>query len=165
VIRNPGMTARRTVIGILRSALFLATYCGLGIRSICLMQSSFGINGEKLSSVAGAIRGLCVLFEKKGRRIELALYVFSQALKAGYRTFMKMGWAPNVPHADVFILSFSIAVIMQAYTFKTDLVRPAYRSILKLVNVGKQIKKKESSNALSSMAKKESSNALSSMAH
>ena len=56
-----------------------------------------------MQQFAGFFSGTAVLLEKKHRRIELALYVFSHALQSAYRCLMEIGVACAIPHGETLL--------------------------------------------------------------
>ncbi len=59
--------------------------------------------------------GFSVLIEKKARRIELALYVLSHALRSAWRTGVNWGWYPHIPHGEVFLFCVAMSVLLSAH--------------------------------------------------
>ena len=73
----------------MRSATFLSTYCTFAI-NFALFHRALGLRYRYVANLAGIAYNLAgftagfftTLIEKKSRRIELALYVLSQALES-----------------------------------------------------------------------------------
>ncbi len=72
-----------------------------------------------------------VILEQKPRRIELALFVLSHALRSTWRTLVEMGVVRNVPHANVWLFVISMGVIMHSYISHPSLLRRTYLSMFR----------------------------------
>ena len=130
VMRTPLRAAWLTSVGVLRSSLFLSSYCTACWFTSCMVStyvhSTTNINGM----ICGFVGGCMVMIEKKSRRIELALYVLAQAIPAVYRYLHDRFNLPFIPHAEAAVFIFSIAVIMSAYILRPHLLRRSYLSLL-----------------------------------
>lgn len=60
-----------------------------------------GFVNEFVGVLAGLVGGAQVLLEKKQRRIELALYVTSHALKSAWRYLKNCGFINSFKHGEV----------------------------------------------------------------
>jgi hypothetical protein len=133
-IRDPVPKAITIVSSIVRSSTFLGLYCTLGHTAMCAVNNVYGSKYSKLSGVlAGLACGSAVLLEKKSRRIELALYVFSHAAQTFWRDWVSLGVFTNIPHGEVLLFAASFAVITWAYINEPYFLRPSYFSLLRCV--------------------------------
>jgi hypothetical protein len=89
--KAPLASALRVAKGIGRSCVFLSGYCTLAISFVCWGRNACSVNhptigprSQLLGVVAGLLSGLANLVEKPARRIELGLYVLSQALRSAW---------------------------------------------------------------------------------
>ncbi|KAK3235454.1 hypothetical protein CYMTET_54347 [Cymbomonas tetramitiformis] len=128
LLRKPVGTIANTALGITRSSVFLALYCALGWVGFeaaeALTQRPKGGPARShatLKSVghfAGAFCGLSLGIEKPGRRIELALYTFTQAIRTVFLANLKgrKGYAARaLQRGEVVLFSMSMAVLMHAF--------------------------------------------------
>ena len=130
ILRSPARSLYLTAYSIARSCLFLAS-CGSACWSAgCFLTNYLGSTSSLNALFAGWLCGASVLIEKKGRRIELALYVLAQAVPAAFRCLHDWGYVPRVRHADAAVFVASIAVIMAAYVLRPHLLRRSYLSLL-----------------------------------
>mmetsp|Transcript_10242 Transcript_10242/g.11805 ORF Transcript_10242/g.11805 Transcript_10242/m.11805 type:complete len:520 (+) Transcript_10242:220-1779(+) len=136
LVKHPVETMARTMSGVMRSSLFLATYCATGVTSISLMRllgfnfSNVGTFAHLAPAAAGFLSGLATLIEKKSRRIELALYVLSKAVEGRATQLVEAGLLPNFRGAEILVFMSSLAVIMHAYVRHAKMLRSSYYSIL-----------------------------------
>lgn len=114
-----------TVLNLLRSSLFLSSYCTASWAVACATTQA-GLSNSLKGALAGFAGGSMVAMEKKGRRVELALYVLSQALPSTWRTLVQWGVARTVPHGESAIFVASMAVIMWSYVTRPHLMRSSY---------------------------------------
>ncbi len=128
LLKHPASVLLSTALNVARSSLFLSSYC-----TVCWAVACFATNLGMQSGVKGAIAGFCggltVALEKKGRRVELALYVLSQALPSGWRTLHQRGIVPMLPHGESLCFVGSMAVILWAYVTRPHLMRSSYLSL------------------------------------
>lgn len=71
-----------------------------------------------------------IFFNRRGRRVELALYVLQQAIPSAFYTLWSKGLLPHIPHAEIGLYALSIGAIMHSYVVKEKLLRPSYISLL-----------------------------------
>ena len=141
---------------VLRSATFLSTYCTFSINFV-LFYRALGLRYRYVGSLAQYTYGIAgltgslfsTLIEKKSRRIELALYVLSQAVEslcnaiAGVHTYRPGEIVVGAVKATAFkassstsvgvLLSFmaSMAVVGHAYMRHPDVIRGVYLGMLR----------------------------------
>ncbi|PRP85287.1 hypothetical protein PROFUN_06889 [Planoprotostelium fungivorum] len=127
--RQPVKTLSGAFMGIARSSIFLSLYCTMCWSTACFL-SKFGIRSHLIVAVAGFVGGLTVAIEKKGRRIELALYVLQQAIPSAFKLLRSKGLSPHVPNFSFVLFAFSLGAILNAYLLKEKLLRPSYVSLL-----------------------------------
>eukprot|EP00004_Rigifila_ramosa_P025624 TRINITY_DN7705_c0_g1_i1.p1 TRINITY_DN7705_c0_g1~~TRINITY_DN7705_c0_g1_i1.p1 ORF type:complete len:336 (+),score=47.59 TRINITY_DN7705_c0_g1_i1:288-1295(+) len=127
---SPRVPLEKTTIGILRSSLFLSMYCTNAWASICMCRN-LGVRGKFLATVAGFAGGSAVLIEKKSRRLELALFVFSQALVSAWGELSDLHLVRPIPHAAVLMFALTAGSVLQSYSALPEAIRPTYLSLLK----------------------------------
>jgi hypothetical protein len=77
-----------------------ALYCGMAWFSGCHFTNYLPL-GTYQAVLCGLVAGSSVILEKTGRRIELALFVLSHALRSMARTGVMRGWWPRIPYFEV----------------------------------------------------------------
>jgi len=103
----------RTIIGFLRSCLFLSCYCTFAWASMCAARRlrTKPITRAQVFS-HGWVAGLAVLFESKSRRPELAAYCLTYALETIYIHLKKKGYPIFSPSVNTLILAVSAGVLL-----------------------------------------------------
>lgn len=136
LLKDPVGTLLRSVRGVLRSSAFLSAYCAQAWLAVCCMRRWFGIvDGYITGPMAGLWGGAAVIYEKQGRRIELALYVLSQAFDSVVRMARVDGWASRAwPTSRIdgscVLFGTSVAALLNVYLSKPEVLRPGYLRIL-----------------------------------
>lgn len=128
--RDPMPILVPTITNLLRSSLFLSSYCSAAWGVACA-TTNVGLTSQLKGVLAGFGGGLMVAMEKKGRRVELALYVLSQSLPSTYRMLHEWGWLPTVPHGESLCFVAAMSVIMWSYVTRPHLMRWSYLSLFK----------------------------------
>jgi len=137
LIRDPAKTLSIMFQGVTRSSVFLAAYCTFGVNTITIARAlglRSAVVGTLLAHLApalsGAIAGVSVLMEKKSRRMELALYVWSQACVSIWDVLKTTHYFKPLPYGEVVIFALSFASIMHAFVRHPGDIRPTYSSII-----------------------------------
>jgi len=97
-----------------------------------MTHSAVGAPAALLGAASGFLAGTANLVEKKGRRIELGLYVASKSLEAMVNLLLRSGFTPP-PGASIAIFSASLAVGLHAFNARPLLIRRSYRSSMEMV--------------------------------
>lgn len=126
---NPRTTLLHTLRSLARSCLFLSIYCTLSWTAICTLTRLTRYEGKYLPVMGGLIAGTSVLLESKSRRMELALYVLSQAIPSLYREMR----GPIIPGSEVAIFGLSLYVLLYAQRFKNDCMRDNNRKLVEFL--------------------------------
>jgi hypothetical protein len=148
LIKSPITNSVATALGVLRSSLFLASYCSIAWATACCVNN-IAHHSTASGFIAGFVAGLTVAIEKKGRRIELALYVLSQAIPSFTRTMQYYSIFPRIKHAEFAVFMLSMSIIMHAYVIKPHLLRRSYLSLLTFFfGSGLNVIKKDKTNNL-----------------
>jgi hypothetical protein len=91
-----------------------------------------GQSEKKLAYLlAGFISGLSLFIEKKGRRMELTLYVMARAIDSFFVMMRGKGWIFTIPNGEVAIFMLSTAVVMYAFEKEPEALKPLYLRFLK----------------------------------
>lgn len=139
LLKKPFDTTKRLIQGIIRSSVFLTTYCASGVaslpilRSLGLTYSNFGAFSQIIFFISGLIAGCSTLIEKKGRRIELALYVLSKGLEARWNQISAELNKRNIAipkNGDVLVFAYSFAIIAHVYHNHSEMLRDSYMALL-----------------------------------
>jgi hypothetical protein len=127
----PLQTLKSTGISIFQSAFFLSSFCGLAWYLMCMSRQYLGLytGGRFLGHFVG-LSGFTLLLEPKHRRIELALYALTQAIRTFVSYNVSNGLLPNIPNMDLYALIFSSMSIMSCYIEYPEILRPGYRTLL-----------------------------------
>lgn len=131
LVRKPLGTTSQAAINIGRSALFLSSYCTTGFAILCtcarLAQSAGTPPKRWHASALSSLCGLALLFEKPGRRLELALYTTLQAARCWPYPAAKDKMRK---HLSVPAFAFAAGVVSHHFARHPSTVRQSYRSIL-----------------------------------
>ena len=129
----------RLALSIGRSSLFLSLYCSTGWAWMCLFRHLGAEHGRQSHALlSGLLTGLCVLVEKRERRMELGLYVLSHALHAAWSLAVDFRLLNDHPALLYALLAAALTVLLTA--FQADvargkdadgaaLLRPSYASL------------------------------------
>lgn len=128
---NPLGILFKTSTGIMRSSLFLSTYCASAWYFSCMMQRTIGARLGDQSILIISLGALSVLMENKSRRSELALYVLAQGVRVTSALASRSGIVPRIPFIEVLVFMAASSVIMASYVDDPQLMRPSYRYLLK----------------------------------
>jgi hypothetical protein len=135
VLSSPLTVLPRLVVSISRSSLFLSLYCSMGWAWMCLLRRGGDEWGRpRHALISGLVSGLCVLIEKKERRMELGLYVLSHSLQTAYNIAVDRRFIDYHPTMLYTLLAVSLTVLLTAFHSDTanpssPLLRPSYASL------------------------------------
>ena len=117
------------------SSLFLATMNATVAGTVCCLEKLGGIVPQDIQVIlGGTASGLSLYIEQENRRLELALYLFGQAIQIMVNAYSRAGlWAPR--GFDIIISAASISVVSYAFwereeKGRLEIVRPGYASLL-----------------------------------
>ena len=133
VLKKPGRVLGRAALGILRSSLFLSTYCTIAWASFCTLSRRRRPSRATVLACSFPA-GLAALIEKPSRRTELALFCSGHALHSLARLAVLWGWVHPVGREDLLLFCCSSAVIMDAYERRPETFRPSFRSVFDWVS-------------------------------
>lgn len=122
---NPTTVLSTTVFNIVRSSVFLSSYCSMAWTTVCIVRA-LGYSGRRMVNVSGLVAGTAVLIEKKSRRIELGLYVLSHAIRSLWKCWNAWGYVPVIPHSEVVLFMFCTATFGHAYLNAPHMMRRSY---------------------------------------
>jgi hypothetical protein len=127
LLKDPVGTARAFAQNVVQSSVFLTTYCAMSWVGADVGEAMGG-KGQVKFLLAGSFGGSAVLLERKSRRAELALYVFSHAVKVVYRAVVARRWMLPMPSplGETACFSMALAVILHAYCKRPELMRKTY---------------------------------------
>ncbi|CBZ25562.1 conserved hypothetical protein [Leishmania mexicana MHOM/GT/2001/U1103] len=133
LMTNPVSTIVQNVRSMLISALFLALYAAVILRSACFGVQHRG-GGTKTVTALCSIAGLATLLEPKGRRMDLALYCSMHALRSFLLTQNLRGRLPYPRHwlvCTVYLLS--VGFLCYQYEEEPKLLDRRVRTALRLL--------------------------------
>ncbi len=119
---SPRIAARHYMRRVLRSALFLATLNTMVASTVCGVSNLNKRVHLPLAlglPLSGCISGVSLLVEQPGRRLELALYLFAQALQISANAYTAAG-LPSSRAMDIPVSAVSIAAIVFAFWEKEE---------------------------------------------
>ena len=114
-----------------KSCMFLATYMTLLKYGLCLFKNIMGQNRPLMIILAGLWTFPGMFFEAEGRRTEMSLYFFSPFVEGVWKWFVKRGYVTSIPNGDVYLFSFTMAIIMYCYQMEPTAIKSTYLSLLK----------------------------------
>ena len=99
----------------LRFAVFLASWIGSFKALLCLLRR-FRLKEDSWNPfIAGLLSSFCLLFDEKGRRVALALYLSSKAGQFFYVSLMRKKYLPRIPHGDSIVMGLASSQILYAF--------------------------------------------------
>jgi hypothetical protein len=125
---------RNFVVRLWWSGLFLAVLDALVGGTVCALSHQRLIPRWYVMPICGAVSGLSLYLEQAPRRLELALYMFGQALQMIVNAYLAKGyWSHR--NFDIFVSSTSAALMMYAYWERVEngnplLLRDSYSFLL-----------------------------------
>ncbi|KAI8899260.1 hypothetical protein BC833DRAFT_586528 [Globomyces pollinis-pini] len=96
-------------------------------------------HSKKNGAIAGALAGLCILFEPRERRVGYAQQFFMRSMQAGKNAFKQRNiW--TVPHGDTLLFVCSCASILYGYAYRPETIpREYYSWMIKKARVPKEM--------------------------
>ena len=121
LLASPAAVCWRLLLSVCRSSLFLSLYCSVGWAWMCLLRHADTEAGRQSHAVvSGLLSGLCVLVEKQDRRLELSLYVLSQALWAAHQLLVDCRLIRYRPDMMTAALAAALTVLLTAFEHDLD---------------------------------------------
>ena len=119
----------RVLLSVCRSSLFLSLYCSTGWAWMCLFRCVGEARGRQSHALlSGLLTGLCVLIEKRERRVELGLYVLSHSLYTAYNLAVDAHLTRYHPNLLYPLLAAALTVLITAFQEDTAHGADASRS-------------------------------------
>lgn len=130
LVEAPLPTIAKLLSNVAQSSAFLTTYIAVASSICCALNHSKLLvgHGSLITRMYG-LCGLALLFEKPHRRIELALYVLTHALRSFCNRMVSLGF-PRVPGFHLWMFTASTGVMMSAFIESPWLMRPSYVKLL-----------------------------------
>jgi hypothetical protein len=121
------------------SSLFLATMNATVAGTVCFLSKYCNsvIPQQYQAILGGTASGLCLYIEQDGRRLELALYLFGQAIQILVNAYTHFGlWSPK--GIDIITSAASISLMTYAFWEREEndrlaLIRPGYASLFRKI--------------------------------
>lgn len=130
-LKSPIRTCWIAVLGAVRSTTFLSSFVAFFQASICLHRKVAVKDHKLVYWIAGAIAGLSVLMEKKGRRSELALYVLPRAGDSLWYIVVNRHLLPDVKNAEVALFCMCMGGIMYFLEHEPETMAPLLRGLIR----------------------------------
>jgi len=131
-IRSPLRMIWNGLFGTFRSTVFLASFVSLYQLVICLHRKVSSKDQRFIYFFAGIVSSLSILFEKKGRRSELALYVLPRALDSWYIQLYEKKWLGSVPGGELILFCLSMGGLMYFFHNEPDTMSSALHWLIKV---------------------------------
>jgi hypothetical protein len=117
-----------------RSGIFLAVLNTLVGGTICTISNQRSIPQLVSMPLSGAVSGASLYIEDPARRLELALYMFGQALQMISNAYVANGYWTH-PRMDIFVSTFSAMTLMNTFwereeEGKINVLRGGYSQLL-----------------------------------
>ena len=128
---RPKETIWRTVKNIVGSSVFLGVYVAVFRYLLCVSKNTRGKVDRWNMIIASFFCGFAILFEARGRRSELALYLVPRALESLYNMMAAKGKVRHFQYAEVLVFALCMSLIMYCYQNEPEQIKPAYLSIFK----------------------------------
>jgi hypothetical protein len=126
------------------SGLFLGVLDTLVGATICSISNQNIVPHILIMPLSGAVSGLSLYIEQPSRRLELALYMFGQAIQMLVSAYKYNGlWVPR--NVDIVVCACSAALLTDAFSLQQELdevegpivLRPTYNTLLgKILDTG-----------------------------
>ncbi|KAK8944458.1 hypothetical protein KSP39_PZI008059 [Platanthera zijinensis] len=130
-LKSPTRTSWIAVLGAIRSTTFLSAFVAFFQAAICLHRKVATKDHKLVYWIAGAIAGLSVLLEKKGRRSELALYVLPRAGDSLWYIIVNRHLLPDVKNAEVALFCMGMGGIMYFLEHEPETMAPLLRGLIR----------------------------------
>ena len=118
------------------SSLFLATMNATVAGTVCFLSKYFNsvVSQRYQLVLGGTMCGVPLYLEQEARRLELALYLFGQAIQISVNAYTHMGWWAPIG-MDIITSAASLSLISYAYWEREEdgqlaLIRPGYTNLL-----------------------------------
>ena len=141
LLRDPHGSLYHLVTGVATSSTFLSLYTTIGFASICGLRrvchpASVGTAASHVSlgALGGVLCGLANLAERKSRRIELALFVMSHALRSLWYVLRTdkvlppwlVRWLLRHDRGASLMMAWGFGVVMHAFVRHPAMLRSSY---------------------------------------
>ncbi|KNA15571.1 hypothetical protein SOVF_096910 [Spinacia oleracea] len=130
-LETPAQTCWRASKEAVRSTTFLSAFVGIFQGVICLHRKVASKDHKLVYWISGGLAALSVLFEKKSRRSELALYVLPRAGDSLWYILVNRHLLPRIKNAEVALFCACMGGIMYYLEHEPDTMAPFLRGILR----------------------------------
>jgi len=89
-----------------------------------------GYDSRVSIAAAGLASGLSLLWEKKSRRAELALFVVPRSADIAWNTLKAKRIVTPIHNGEVYLFSLAMAVIMMMYQHESTTFKPMYLKVM-----------------------------------
>ncbi|XP_031502668.1 uncharacterized protein LOC116265854 [Nymphaea colorata] len=130
-MQSPALTCWNAVKAAIRSTTFISAFVGIFQAAICFHRNVSSKDHKLVYWLAGGMAGASVLFEKKNRRAELALYVLPRAGDSLWNILVNRRLLPNVKNAEVALFCLCMGGIMYYLEYEPDTMAPFLRGLIR----------------------------------
>jgi hypothetical protein len=114
-----------------RSCLFMAFYVTTFRYLTCKLKNYRGKLDRWNVMIAAFLCTFGILWEPRGRRVELALYLLPKFLEALWMFLEKRGLAITFKYGEVLIFCVAMGILMYCYQNEDKAIKPTYLSMFK----------------------------------
>ena len=131
MLRRPGKQAWQTLKNIVKSCLFLSIYVSVFQYMLCFTKNTRMKVDRWNVILSTLVCGFAFVFEQRGRRNELVMYMLPRVLESLYNLLMEKGYAKAFKYGEVFVFACCMSLIMYCFQNRPDQMKPTYHSLLK----------------------------------
>lgn len=131
LVKAPLSTLGKVGSAIFFSTSFITSFQFIFWSVFCSSRNLLQRDVRLTTVLAGLAAGLSVLWEKKSRRSELALFTLPRAIDCAWKILVKRGLARNVPHAELAIFAAAMGTILAFYQRDAAIIKPHYLGAMK----------------------------------
>jgi len=130
VLAHPVESAVHVLKSVLRSSVFLTSYCTIAWAAPCFFRNMFKRDERWMYFVNGLMSGFCVVIEAPSRRLELALYVLPRAVESLWNVCSKYGLVRSVPNGEAIVFMIGTSIITTLYQQDPESIDDHYRKVI-----------------------------------
>jgi hypothetical protein len=130
LLKHPLSVTGQTALSIFYSCNFITSFQAIFWFVFCHSRNIAGVDNKLSTVAAGLAAGLSVLWEKKSRRSELALFTLSRNFDVLWNQLKVRGLVRALPGGVVWAFAFAMATIMGMYQHEPSAWKPHYYTFM-----------------------------------
>ena len=130
LISDPVRMISKTLIGILRSCLFIGVYVASFWYAFCKIAHIRKKTDGFTVILASFICSFSLFFEPGHRRIEIALFLVPRFFEQLWYTLLKRNMVGSVKNIEVFIFAVGLSILMYCFENEPRNIKNSYLSLL-----------------------------------